>query len=330
MSGTGAERFLAAPPSGALLAQAERLAPTNPFVTAAYVDAQRALGFTPWMLGLERDGVPTCLTVAFLRRGRLSASLDVTSAPPCAADSAFWPGLHAFARGEGVGDLLVSSFASPDVHIPVLSGERARHARAEFLIDLHVEDLLANCARHHRTRIRKATGLGAELRRTREPAALAAHVALHNASIARRQERGEAAEQQLSGAPLAALLETGAGELFEAWVDGTLQSSVLVLRAPRGGYFRSSGSSPEGMKHGASHFVTFEIARTLQAEGMDVFNCSGARPHEAGLREFKERFGARPVELEAAAYDLRGGMQRMVAHAVGLARRARARLATAP
>ena len=321
---SGGERFLAAEPTAALVAAAEALAPTNPFVTSRYLDAQRALGFTPWMLGLERDGAPSCLTAGFQRQGRLSSSFELTSTPPCPADSAFWPALLDFARDQGIGDLYLNSFASPATHIPATPQERSRYERIEYVIDLGVEDLMAACSKSHRERIRKAARQGVELRRTQDPAALSQHLGLHNASIARRQERGEAAELQEDATALAALLRAGAGELFQAWGEPGLMSSVLVLRAARGAYSCSSGNSPEGMKCGASHFLTYETARALQAEGLEVFNRSGARPHETGLREFKERFGARPVALESAVVDLRGGVQRVVERAVGLARRARA------
>lgn len=326
---SAAERFLAEPATAALVARAEALAPTNPFVTAQYLEAQRALGYTPWVVGVEGDGTPPCLGVGFLRRGRLSATFELTSAPPCGADSAFWTGLFAFARRQRVGDLFVNSFASPSVDIPRLPSERARHDRTEFLMDLRVADLLASFSRHHRTRVRKAMGLGLELRRTRDAAALHRHVALHNNSMLRRQARGEDAALQQSTRSYQALLDSQAAELFQVWEGEALLSSLLIARAARGGYFSSSGSSPEGMSCGASHFLVYETARTLQTEGLDVFNCSGARPHETGLRDFKERFGTKAVDLQAASFDLRGGVQRVVARAVGLARDARARLRAA-
>ena len=320
-----AAAFLARPADATALADAERLAPANPFVTTRFVEAQRALGFDPWVIGVVDHGAPVALTTAFLRQGRLRASCEIYSAPPSDAGSPFWSGLLDFCRARRVTDLSVGSAASPSVSIPALPGEVERWVRTEFVLDLTPDDLMPRLSKSHRERVRKAQRNGVTLQRTTDPAALDAHLGLHNASIQRRLDRGEDAPLQEETRQLRALLESGSGELFQAVRDGTLLSSVLVLRARTGAYSYSSGNSPEGMQCGASHFLTYETALVLKGEGLTAFNRSGARPHETGLADFKARFGATPVPLEAATFDLSTGLRRALVGAVDVARRALAR-----
>jgi lipid II:glycine glycyltransferase (peptidoglycan interpeptide bridge formation enzyme) len=50
---------------------------------------------------------------------------------------------------------------------------------------------------------------------------------------------------------------------------------------------------------GASHFLRFECASTLQAEGVEVFYLGGVRPEEDGLGSFKAGFGTTPIETQS-------------------------------
>jgi lipid II:glycine glycyltransferase (peptidoglycan interpeptide bridge formation enzyme) len=87
---------------------------------------------------------------------------------------------------------------------------------------------------------------------------------------------------------------------------------MLVLRAPQGGYDHSSGSTPEGKKTGASHFLIHGTAVRLAEAGCTGFNLGGARADESGLRDFKLRFGAREVALHAIRLDLQSRLRRTV------------------
>lgn len=304
-----------------LVTCAATMAPANPFVTAGYLAAQAALGFTCWGMGIEEKDGPTTITFGFLKRGRLNASLEITSMPPVDTGSPFWRGLHEFCRIHRVTRLTVNSFASPCADIPPLGRETDRYSRTEFVIDLMTPDLLANVSRSHRERIKKARKLGIELRRSTAIEDLPQLSALHNASMLRRLGKGEQVALQDEPQHLSALLAAGCGELFQAVRGTEVLGAIFVLRASAGAYSCSSGNSAEGMKCGASHFLTYETARALQEEGLSVFNRSGARPHETGLREFKQRFGAREVTLESAAFDLGGPVRRAMTHLAALASR---------
>jgi len=70
-------------------------------------------------------------------------------------------------------------------------------------------------------------------------------------------------------------IETGAGELFQAVAGGEILSSAVVMRAAQGAFYESSGTSPEGMKCGASQFLIYSIARALREESIRTFNFGG-------------------------------------------------------
>jgi hypothetical protein len=117
-----------------------------------------------------------------------------------------------------------------------------------------------------------------------------------------------------------AILQAGAGTLYQAVIGDQVLSSALVLKAARGAYYQSSGTSPDGMACGASHFLVCEIARTLRDEGMELFNLGGADPQNRGLWEFKSGFGAIPVPLESAGVWLGSTLTKKASTAVRLLR----------
>jgi lipid II:glycine glycyltransferase (peptidoglycan interpeptide bridge formation enzyme) len=98
--------------------------------------------------------------------------------------------------------------------------------------------------------------------------------------------------------------------LFQALVGDRLLSSILVLRAAKGGYYHSAGTTAEGMACGASHWLVQHIAQALQSEGLQQFNLGGA--DEDGLVRFKVGFGSARVELEAADIQLAGPLMRLM------------------
>lgn len=274
------------------------LEPTNPFYTAAYVEAQQRLGLEPWILMVREDDQILSACTAFSRSGRLNRLLDVPSLPALQAPDVFWPGLLGFCRRAGVTHLQIGSFASRHASIPFLPGETKRRQRTEFLLDLHQSDPWSSISQNHVRNIRKARKAGIELRRSHDPKACQGHIQLMRSSLHRRTERGESVSGEPDLANCLALIETKAGEIFQAVCGETLLSSILVLRAEKGAYYQSAGSSAEGMASGASHFLIRETAQVLADEGVEVFVLGGAS--EPGLARYKAGFGAQAVELESA------------------------------
>jgi lipid II:glycine glycyltransferase (peptidoglycan interpeptide bridge formation enzyme) len=120
-------------------------------------------------------------------------------------------------------------------------------------------------------------------------------------SLDRRKSRGEQVQGGEEHQRYWTYIKQGHGNLFQAVLDGKVLSSLLVIKAEKGAYYQSAGTSPEGMTAGASHFLIYETAQLLQRQSFEVFNLGGAEINDAsrGLRLFKEGFGSTPVELEA-------------------------------
>lgn len=283
--------------------------PDNPFLVAPYLRAQIALGQSGWLLGVEEGGEVQAAALCFVRSGRIRRSLIIPSAPSLAADSPFWNGLDAFCRKHGITDLDISTFASPESVIPPMPGETARIQRAEYALSLKGQDILAGLSRHHRERIKKARKNSLVMRRDRSAQALDAHIELHDHSMDRRKSRGERVLQEYARAGPAAVLDAGAGELFQALLGGEVASSLLVLKSARGAYFESAGNSGDGMSVGASHFLLYETALALQSEGVEMFYLGGARELETGLRAYKAGFGAVAINTEAVSAYIGGRLR---------------------
>jgi Acetyltransferase (GNAT) domain len=280
-----------------------RLSPLNPFSTSGYAEALRAGGSQVWMLGSRaaRTLVSACYGV--LSSGRLDRMLVIASAPE--GDDIFWRGLLQFCGTQRVTRLQVDSFASRASRIPQLPGERQRQARREYVLDLSDPGWERRIARKHRQNIQTAVAAGLTVCRRSDREACRKHVSLMAASMERRRSRGESVPDDLKGElPWCSLLiEKGAGELFQALAGGEVLSSAMIMRASGGAYNQSHGTSGEGMKCGASHFLMHAIARQLREESVREFNLGGAE-NNPGLELFKSRFGGRAVAVESAVFYL--------------------------
>lgn len=281
-----------APASGAALAE------RNPFHTCEYLQARARCGSDVLTISLRRDGVLESGCPAFLRSGRLNRSLEIPSLPP--ADGAFWTGLIALCRELGVTDLSLGTFASQPVQIPAIGTRLQRVERCEWVLQLPRDASEAALDRRHRYSVRKARENGVAVRRADGAGAVDDHLRVMSASVERRRARGDASPgEDPSAAEVRSLVESGAGEIYQAILDGSVVASGLVLRAPRAAYYHTSGSTPEGLAARAVPLLIHEITLTLAAQGVEVFNLGGALP-ESPLGLFKRCFGASPVALEAA------------------------------
>jgi hypothetical protein len=307
-------RFVAVPADGTSVAELEAAAPENPFATAAYIDSRLRLGQTARVLGVRNEaGHLEHACAAFMRKGRLSHRMEIASLPSIDAASPFWTGLHDFCRQESLTALELNTFATPAaVGIPPFSAYGSERKRAEFVLDL-TQDLPAMLGSNHRRNVKKAQKAGLTVQRTRAVDAASKHRMLMAQSMERRRARGENVAHIGPSPEDLALLESQAGELFQAVHDGAVVSSVLVLHAAKGGYYQSAGSTPDGMAIGASHFLLHNIATELKASGARVFNLGGAGEEESSLARFKEGFGTTKVDLAAASFELGPAWRRWLA-----------------
>jgi hypothetical protein len=289
--------------SGAQWETLQNSAPENPFLTAEYARARECLGDSPLLL---QQGNEVCL--AFLRRGRITAGLEITSLP-FAPSSDFVSGLVEFCRDQRIYETALNTFGSRELSIPKLPREIERRARTEFLIDLTVPASKWKIGETHRRHIRRAEKNSVSIRRVRT-GGLADHLSMCGHSLSRRKERGEVVPNVADNPEFSNVMLNGAGELFQVVRVDVVLSSLLVLRARTGAYYHSAGTNQEGMEIGASHFLVHSVARTLQDEGIETFNLGGAALESPGLRAFKSRFGTVPVETEAVQAVLCGNVHR--------------------
>ncbi|MEP7065124.1 MAG: GNAT family N-acetyltransferase [Gemmatimonadota bacterium] len=310
------ETFRARPADETEVERASLTDPGNPFLTVRYLRSQKSLGREGWLLSLENAETMLAAALTFLERGRLRRTLTIPSSPPVSAESPFWPGVRAFIGDEGITDLEISTFASPESTIPPWPGELDRIDRTEFAMQLKDIELLPRVSKSHRERISKGRKKGLIVRRDSSDAAIDAHIALHINSMDRRKSRGEDVSLAFERAGSAALLTSGAGELFQAMLGDHVASSLLILRSLRGAYSESSGNSKEGMNIGASHFLRYESALALQSEGVEVFYLGGVRPQEEGLRSFKAGFGTTPIDTQSISAYVGGTMRRRLSSAI--------------
>src|SRR5262249_8601762 len=324
--------FIAVPAAeGNIVAELGALLPANPSATASLFASMRQVGYAAWVLGLRDDtsGLE-CGCAAFLRTGRLNRTLEIPSLPAVGADNSFWDGLLEFCRHHGVTKLVLNTFGSPPgVEIPSLGTHCTWRSRCEFILDLS-GDLAAMLNPKHKASVKRAEKAGVEVRRTRSIGALISHQALICQSMNRRHSRGENVRPIHSLRPSlehVAFLESGAGELFQAVCGETVLSSALVLHAPKGSYYQSAGTSPEGMAVGASHFLIHSIASQLRADGAQIFNLGGANEDEqSSLVRFKKRFGASRVPLPSATCYIGPAWRGRISRAIELIRSDRKRL----
>ncbi|HEV7702889.1 MAG TPA: GNAT family N-acetyltransferase [Gemmatimonadaceae bacterium] len=301
--------FVARPADDAALERASLTDADNPFLTARYLQSQRSLGREGWLFSVEDAETMQSAALCFLERGRIRRTLTIPSAPPVSEDSPFWSGVRAFIAEHGVTDLELSTFASPESRIPTFPGETERIDRTEFAMEMRDVDLLARVSKSHRERVSKGRRKGLVVRRENSAHAIDAHVALHINSMDRRKSRGENVSVAFERDGSAALLASGAGELFQAMLGDHVASSLLVLRSKSGAYSESSGNSKEGMGIGASHYLRYETAVTLQTEGIEIFYLGGARPSEEGLRAFKAGFGTTLIDTQSVVAYLGGPLR---------------------
>src|SRR5437660_1045935 len=84
------------------------------------------------------------------------------------------------------------------------------------------------------------------MRRAVDQHACQEHARLVGMSLERRKSRGESVPEDVQVQSFVTMTQSGAGELFQAVLDGVVLSSILVLMATRGAYDQTSGTSPQG------------------------------------------------------------------------------------
>ena len=308
-SGTRFEADLSPPDE--TLRRAAASAPHSPFLTPSFAHAQRRTGKEIALLSLRGDGDLLACCLAGTKRGRLRTTVEVFSLPEGGDRPEFAEGLLRFCRSVSADLLVVESLGSRTRSLPPLAGRISHRTRCEHVWSLRGKDLWAALSANHRRNITRARKAGVAVIAAEGDSALATHLRLTDASLVRREQRGEDVRTgDLQASSWGVLLETGAGCLYQAHLGEEVLSSILVLKASDGAYYHSAGTSPDGMRLGASQLLIFDVATRLAAEGLSVFNLGGAEPASEGLYRFKVGFGTSAQELEAASYQVGGVVRR--------------------
>lgn len=289
------------PPTAEDIAAVALATPHTPFNTPEYAAARSALGEAPCVLSLMVDRTITAGCVAFMKKGIMARQLEIATAPQVQDSPLFWTGVLDFCRSERISDLVVGTFASESGPVPALPGELQRRPRCEFVMDLQNPDYLRHLSKGHRYDIKRAKKAALVVQRTRDPKATSAHLEVMKASMQRRRNRGEEVSSPEGMQLFEALLIHKAAELFQLREREEVVASMLIVSSKSSAYYHTGGTSPAGMNKGAASFLTTEVARVLQGEGVRLFNLGGADFDNQGLYRFKAGFGARKVLLEAVS-----------------------------
>ncbi len=305
-------------PPEQLVRAISQITPENPFYTIEYVNVRKRSGAEPCCITLESDTVPVTGCPGFLTRGRFNSRLEITSLPQIPEHKIFWNGLFDFCRHNGVSVLSIQTFASTE---PSIGEERKRTSlkrRSEYRLDLTQPDLWEAMNRRHHRLIKRAVKRGLVFRRSNESTFRSTHVDLANLSLDRRRGRGESIDSKIDIADVNSFIECGAGEIIQAVIGDDVHASMLLAKSRKGGYAQSSGTSAFGRETGASHFLFYEAAKLLKAEGAEVFNLGGADEHSTGLQEFKLGLGSTRIDLESAEFYTGSILKRFATGAISL------------
>ena len=280
-----------------------QLEPFAPYNTEEYILAQKQLGATPFVLGLYQGETMVAGCAAFLISGWLGKRVWIPSFPALPETEQFFAGLSEFCRHHRVWQLVLGSFGSSKVVLPTIGRLLEKQNRFEFIIELNNLDSLKLSSNHKRN-INRARKAGVAFKRTSEPNAIAPHLELMGASMARREARSENVSGVIKESVMRAMLEAAVGEFFQAYAGAQILSSIFIMKSLKVGYYHSAGTSPKGMELGASPFLVYSAAELLSEDGFRELNLGGAEPENPGLYRFKKGFGAVERRLEAAIFSL--------------------------
>ncbi len=256
---------------------------------------------TAWTLSYPRREGGTLTAYAIKTGGRIGGRLAVTFEGPPGDDPDLWPALHAFAATQGASTLFLESIG-PGAALPPFDHETYRDGAEAYVIDLR-KDL--RYSKNHIRNIKKAAKNDVTLVEQPLDVAIDTHVTLGALSGDRRRARGETVNHLADHPQTRHYLTTyGNARLYQAAVASTVVSSKLVIRIGDHAFYDTGGSTPEGMKLGASHFLMDVIINDLRTAGYRSLNLGVSTPNRPGLTRFKEGFDADRHAFALATLDI--------------------------
>jgi hypothetical protein len=249
----------------------------------------------------DASGRTVPLAAGCLVRGRLSRELFLSVLEYIPDVSEFSAAVDSWARAHRIHELIIEVIITGGQEISIRDfPECSRSLSSDlFVVDVFKEGLTFSS--NHRRNINKAKSLGIHLIDQAPEAAIADHFRLRQNSFARRSARGE---QIFESFPMR-YISTGHGKLWQCGLEGEVLSSNLVVFGLDGAWhYESAGTSPEGFKKGASHFlhaVTMDAAREA---GVRWYDLGGAASTNPGLARFKEGFAPQRWKKVELHYDM--------------------------
>jgi hypothetical protein len=301
--------FAEADPSDASCGRLAQTSPVIPYFTAQYRDALQLCGKRVWLLATQVSGELDYGCLGEVTRGRFSRELHVHSTPD-AADAVFWNGLQEFCGSQRITHLSLGTIGTSP-QIPELGELIEDKQRYEYWVDLQAPDLKRIMRPEQRRIYNRAVDAGMTLRQASADDGLEMHGELASASLGRRRARGEPIPFFRNNPLPRALLESGAGRLYECvWKDAVVGSAIITL-SERGAHGYSAGYANEGLKAGAGVFLNQTTFQLLKAEGKLLFNLGDAPP-DSGLALFKKGVGGVVHQSRAACFHVGGKLHRTV------------------
>ena len=259
-----------------------------------------SLGKTPCAIIAGSGESATGVCMAFVDGPSGLSRLIIPTAPHVRDPELFWSTLYTIGRELDATDIFLESFASSDPSLPSPGARTSLECRYEYRLDLNAEDLRSKMHGNHRRNLKKGQNHGLRISNISDLEALDIHCDLVMESLRRRKSKAEKVDVSVNRPMIEALLTSGCAEIWQATYDDHCHSSIVLLRSANAAYYHSAGTAEQGRKSGASVTLILSVAEQLRSEDVKIFNLGGAGAESAGLRRFKQGFGAKEICLGRA------------------------------
>ena len=258
------------------------------------------------------------VAIGTLKRGKFGAELIITiliQEESCF----FFEFLQNFLSSQGITHLVVESINSiaSEMHVPTLHGEYQRYSDVKlYILDLTKDSLYNDISPNHHRNINKAKKNGVLLTLTQpDEKSILTHLALINLSMQRRSDRGEPTSLATDDSAIKKISQTGAAYIYQATIGEKIFSSKLVFFVNDYAYYHSGGTTEEGMKIGASHFLMYSIVDSLRKKGIKILNLDLASAAAGGLARYKSDFGSEVWKVDRVSCQFKK-LPRLVINAI--------------
>lgn len=280
--------------SSCLELEAESLIPQWPILALSMQLAYQLIrGAKPLIFSLNSNNTKIATAIGALQYGRLRKDLTITIMENLPRESHFWRGIQGFISKHNITSCRITSVArsQPFPSVPPLSHEIEKYQDVKlYVADLKKTDESVRYSSNHKRNISKAIKAGVQVVESSPAGGLQTHYELTSASVSRRSLRGESTALRTTRDHVMQLLESGHAHLHQAILDGKVMSSKITFRLGDYAFYYDGGTSPEGMRIGASHFLMSEIMTRFKGDGVKRFNMGLAAETSGDLWRYKQGF----------------------------------------